>query len=106
MKNLIEKKREGDILHYILTDDFFKHGFESIMKLIEIYAALPTTNSEIERGFSCMKRIKTALRNKLSVWRLQDLMIIALNGEDQMKVLIIGTQLMMSITWKKIDFIF
>ena len=52
------------------------------MKLIEIYAALPTTNSEIERGFSCMKRIKTALRNKLSVGRLQDLMMIALNGED------------------------
>ena len=40
------------------------------MKLIEIYTALPTTNSEIERGFSCIKRIKTALRNKLSVGRL------------------------------------
>jgi len=27
---------------------------------------LPTTNAEIERGFSCMKRIKTGFRNKLS----------------------------------------
>ena len=29
-----------------------------------------------------MKRRKTALRNKLSVGRLQDLMMIALNGGD------------------------
>jgi len=36
------------------------------MKLVEIYATLFTANAEIERGFSCMKRIKTFFRNKLS----------------------------------------
>jgi len=31
-----------------------------------MYATLPTTNAGVERGFSCMKRIKTDFRNKLS----------------------------------------
>jgi len=39
-------------------------------------------NSEIERGFSWTKRIKTGLRSELSVWRLQGLMMISLNGDD------------------------
>jgi len=38
-----------------------------------IDAALPTTNSEIEREFNCTKRLKTDLRNKLSVGRIQNL---------------------------------
>ena len=52
------------------------------MKFVEIYAALSTTNAEIERGFSCMKRIKTDFRNKLSIGRLQDLLMISLHEED------------------------
>jgi len=31
-----------------------------------MYATLPTMNALTERGFSCMNRIKTDFRNKLS----------------------------------------
>jgi len=64
-----------------LTKRILKNGLEAIIKLVEIYAALTIKPSKIERGFSCIKRVKTDLRNKLSVGRLQDLMIISLNGE-------------------------
>jgi len=40
--------------------------------LVKIYAALPPMNLEIERGFNCKKTIKTDLRNKLSVGRIQN----------------------------------
>jgi len=53
------------------------------MKLVEIYAVLSTTNAKIQRGSSCMKRIKTDFRNKLSVGRLQDLLTISLGGRDK-----------------------
>ena len=39
-------KKEGDIIHSLLTEEFFKHGFEA-MKLIEIYATFPKANAEI-----------------------------------------------------------
>jgi len=60
------QKMEGDILHSLLTEEFLKHRFEVRMKLVEIYAALLTTNAEIEieRGFSCMKKIKTGSLNE------------------------------------------
>jgi len=41
------KKREDDIIHSLLTEEFFKYGFEAIMKLIGIYATFPTANAEI-----------------------------------------------------------
>jgi len=53
-----------------LTEGFFRDGFEAIMKLVEIYTALPARNTEIERG------IKTDIRDKLSVVRLQALLMI------------------------------
>jgi len=63
----MSRKREGDIIyHLFLTEDFFKHGFEAIMKLIEIYVIFPTANAEIYRGFSSAKRMKADFRNKLS----------------------------------------
>jgi len=64
-----------------LTEKFFKHGFEVLIKLVKIYAALPTTNSEIER-IQLLKRIKTDLKNKLSVGRIQKPIMISLNEED------------------------
>jgi len=51
LKNFnINEKRECDILHLILKEEFVEHRFEAKIKLVKIYAALPTTNSEIERG--------------------------------------------------------
>jgi len=77
-KNLIK----GDILAYILTESYFQVGFEGLMILLRIFAALPSSNAEVARGFSCMNRTKTHLRNKLSIGKLEYLMMISLNGED------------------------
>ena len=57
-------KKGGNILHSLLTEEFFfHHGFEALTKLVEIYATLLTANAEIERGFSWRKRIKADFRN-------------------------------------------
>ena len=48
--------------------------FEVLMKLSEIQAARPAANSEIDRKFNCMKRVKAKWRNKFTVGRVQDLM--------------------------------
>jgi len=54
------------------------------MKFAETHAALPPRNAETPRRFSCTKRIKTDFRNKLSVGRrLQDLLMISRNEEDR-----------------------
>ena len=71
-----------DILAYILNNPCFQNGFEAIMKLGHIFATLPCSNADVERGFSCMNRTKTKLRNKFSVGRLEDLIMISLNGVD------------------------
>ena len=53
-----------------------------MLKLLHIYTALPCSNAEVERGFSAMNRIKTDLKNRLSVCRLEDLLMISLNGPE------------------------
>jgi len=65
-KHCISRKSEGDIIYPLLIEDFFKHEFEAIMKLIEIYVTFPTANAEISRGFNSTKRIKADFKNKLS----------------------------------------
>jgi len=40
------------------------------------------SNAEVERGFSCMNRIKTKIRNKLLPETLNELMMIDLNGGE------------------------
>ena len=71
-----------DLISFIFTDSYFQNGFESVLEILNVFCSLPTTNAEVERGFSCMKRIKTNLRNKLLIGTLHHLMMISLNGED------------------------
>ena len=71
-----------DILSYILNNPYFDNSFDVIKRLIMIYFALSSSNSEIERGFCTMKRIKTLSKNKLLSKNLDKLMIISLLGED------------------------
>jgi len=65
LKSFIRRKREDDIISPLLTEDFFKQGFEALMKLIESYVTFHTENAGISRGFSFTKRIKVDFRNKL-----------------------------------------
>lgn len=76
-----QEKLKKDSLSYVLNEPYFQTGYETVIELLKIYAALPSSNAEVERGFSCMNRIKTKLRNKLSVGRMQDLIAISLNGQ-------------------------
>jgi len=96
LKNRNKRKKAKIIFHSILPEEFFKRGFEAMIKFVKIYAGLSTTNSEIEREFACLKRIKTDWTNKLSVGRIQNPRMRSPNGEDlrvgQMEVITIGTQ--------------
>ena len=71
-----------DFINYILNDTFFDSGFEAIKRLIKIYLIMPISNAEVERGFSCLKRIKTLQRNRLLSESISSLMMISLNGVD------------------------
>ncbi|XP_078695113.1 uncharacterized protein LOC144924045 [Branchiostoma floridae x Branchiostoma belcheri] len=60
------------------------HGrelFPNMLKLATIRRLLPMRNVDCERGFSTQNRIKTRLRNSLSVKRLDTLMRISINGQ-------------------------
>ena len=46
----------------------------------DIYTVLSI--SECERGFSCMSRVKTTLRNRLTNTILQGLMMVSIHGPD------------------------
>ena len=76
---------EGNLLSLILQEPLFQNGYEAIIELIKIYSILPCSNSEVERGFSTMKRIKTELRNKLGIGTIMELMMVSLNGVESSK---------------------
>jgi hAT family C-terminal dimerisation region len=59
-----------------------RHGFSEVLKLIDLVLTLPVTSVENERFFSCMKRVKTYLRNRCGNERLSDLLVIACLPED------------------------
>ena len=68
-KRLIEKKREnGHVVN--TTHDVlvllkpYKDAFMDLYKLVCISMTLPVTSAACERSFSCLRRLKTYLRNK------------------------------------------
>jgi len=77
-----EYLRHKQFIIYILTDNYFTNGYDGLLQLVEVYACLPCTNAEVERGFSAMNRIKTDIRNRLLPEKLNDLMMISLNGGE------------------------
>jgi len=62
------------------------HGFSELLKVIDLVLTLPVTSVENERFFSCMKRVKTYLRNRCGDERLSDLLVIACLQEDAKNV--------------------
>lgn len=55
--------------------------FQEVYKLLSLVAALPSTSVSVERSFSCLKRIKTYLRNTISQKRLSSLANISIHKE-------------------------
>ena len=64
----------------------FITSFPNILILINIYLTSPIENVTSERGFSCLKRVKTDLRSTMLQDRLSSLAI--LNFESEMLYLI------------------
>jgi hypothetical protein len=80
-----DKLKTKQYVSYFLSDPYFKTGYEGIIQIIEIYAVIPCSNAEVERGFSTMNRIKTKIRNRLLPENLKELMVIDLVGEDSVE---------------------
>ena len=67
-----------------LKQDFresFKTGFPNILVLLKIYLTSPIASVTSERGFSCLKRIKTYLRSTMLQERLSSLAILNFESE-------------------------
>ena len=55
-----------------------------VLIIILILQTIPVGSCEAERNFSCMKRIKTALRNRIDNDHLNHLIFIVLNGPEEL----------------------
>ena len=55
-------------------------SFIYIKDIFELYAVLPTSNAEVERGFSTMNRVKNKLQNKMCAYSLRSVMMTRCNG--------------------------
>ena len=72
---------------YILTSlsssDTLIALYPILSKLAQIALTLPVSNADTERGFSCMNRVKSELRNRLTVSSLDILLRISMEGPEK-----------------------
>ena len=69
-----------EVLKLLVSDKTISRLYLQLGKLAAIALILPISTAECERAFSTMKRIKTALRNRLTTLNLDHLMQISING--------------------------
>ena len=69
-----------------IIDSMIKPGYRELLSeisiVLELILILPATNSESERGFSTLKRIKPYLRNTMGEERLNSLMLLNIYQEE------------------------
>ena len=85
-KRLIERKRgDGHVIN--TTHDLLgvlkphKDAFTDLYKLVCISITLPVTSATCERSFSCLRRLKTYLRNKSGDMRTRNLRVLAISSQ-------------------------
>ena len=61
-----------------LADDGLCEQFPTFATLANIALIIPVSRASCERGFSCQNRIKTGLKNRLSMENLENLMKVAI----------------------------
>ena len=71
-----------DVLRMLALNETYQTLYPILSKFAQIALALPVSNADSERGFSCMNRVKTQLRNRLSVSSLDTLLRISIEGPD------------------------
>lgn len=92
MEVLYSDTKYHDLNHiYDLVKIFELDGLKTVLpevyQLFILILTLPSTSVSVERSFSCLKRIKTYLRNTISQDRLSYLSIISIEKEliEQLK---------------------
>lgn len=63
-----------------LTIKDYTEDFPEFSKLGKMALVIPISSAAAEKGFSCMKRVKTSLRNRLTEKKLKSLMMISVAG--------------------------
>ena len=69
-----------EVLKILVAGRTISHIYPQLRKQAAIALILPVSTAECERAFSTMKRVKTALRNRLITANLDHLMRISING--------------------------
>jgi len=79
-----EHTQEKPFIHR-LTDFFINHNINNFLpcltSLLKIYLTIPVSSATAERSFSCLKCLKTYLRNSMGQLRLSDLAVLSVNKE-------------------------
>lgn len=64
-----------------------EYKLPEVYKLLSLILTIPSTSVSVERSFSCLKFVKTYLRNSISQHRLISLALISIEKEliEQLK---------------------
>lgn len=65
----------------ILRNDDLVTLFPNVDIALRMYACTPAANCTAERSFSCLKRVKSYLRSKMTNDRLNSLAILAIEAQ-------------------------
>ncbi|KAH8026375.1 hypothetical protein HPB51_020359 [Rhipicephalus microplus] len=83
----IEAERKCKIetlLQLVTVLEEYKLAFHELHKLSVIAVTIPASSSSCERTFSCLRRLKTYLRSKMTNNRLSDLAVLAAEHFDHL----------------------
>ena len=78
-----QNKDTSHMLKVLATNTSYQSVYHLFSKIASIALTLPVTNADSERGFSCMNRVKTILRNRLTVSSLDILLRISMEGPER-----------------------
>lgn len=87
LKNAIpnyEKENNMQVNNILQFLDFlkkYKLAFPETFKIVSISVTVPVSSAGCERTFSCLRRLKTYMRNKMGKERLSDLAVINIERE-------------------------
>jgi len=65
---------------YLISTDL-SDSLSQVTKLSSLIVTIPATSAGTERSFSCLKKIKTHLRNSQSQNRLSDLSLLSIEKQ-------------------------
>ena len=82
-KHEFKNKHSKDILELLSTNETLIVLYPFLSKFSQIALTLPVSNADAERGFSCMNRVKTERRNRLTVSSLDTLLRISMEGPEK-----------------------